>query len=112
MRAVSLVGVELSVLAHTGILHLGYDPDRLSYDPSGTGSQITVEYKPITEWEFGGGIELRRELTGYMALAVQADTSTFALDTAHRRGGEIVEERERFLSWSFRFQLSWLFTLG
>lgn len=111
-RAANVAGVELWGVAHTGILHLGYNPDRLSFDTGGTSGQITVEYKPITEWEFGGGVEIRRELTHYMALAVQADTSTFALDTAHRRGSEIVEARERFVSWSVRFQLSWLFTVG
>ena len=58
------------------------------------------------------GLELRGTLPQQLALAVQAEQSTFALDTAHRRGSEIVFDRERFYSWSFWLQVSWTLGLG
>jgi len=111
VRAVGYRRVELWGLAHAGTLHLGYTPDHLTFDVGGFTTPVRVEYDPITEWDYGLGLELRGELTEHMALAVQAEGSTFALDTAHRRGDEIVESRERFYSWSLLLHVSWLLNL-
>ena len=110
-RVVRYLGAELWGTAHTGLLHLGYDPDQIVFDP-GAGGPITVAYDPISEWDFGLGLEVRRELMTHMALSLQAEGSTFALDTARRRGNEIVQSRERFYGWSLRLQVSWLLNLG
>jgi len=110
VRALSYRGVELWGSGHGGLLHLGYDPDQLTVNTGGI--PITVDYKPITEWDFGVGIEIRREMTRQMALSLQGDWSSFALDTARRVGAQIVESRERFYGWSLRLQASWLMDLN
>jgi hypothetical protein len=110
IRVVSVASFELWGSGHTGILHLGYDPDQQTFDVNGT--PVTVDYEPISEWNAGIGAEIRRELLTHMALSLQVDTSTFALDTAHRQGSEIVFSRERFYNWSLRLQVSWLLSLG
>ena len=46
------------------------------------------------------------------ALALSAEASTFALDTAHRRGDEIVYQRDRFWNWSARLAVTWRTALG
>ena len=46
-----------------------------------------------------------------VALALQIGRTSFSLDTSHRRGGEIVEQRQSFHSWSLGLQVSWLLGL-
>jgi hypothetical protein len=111
-RAVRRWGFEVWGSVHGGLLHLGYDPDELTYEPGGGIGPITVAYAAIDEWDAGAGVEIRRELARHLALAVAAEATTFALDTAHRRGSEIVESRDRFYLWSVRLQLSWRMPLG
>jgi hypothetical protein len=106
-RVVSYRGVELWGAVHGGRWFLSYDPDQLTFDP-GSGSPITVSFDSISEWDYGLGLEIRGDLTSQLALALQADHSSFSLDTAHRSGSEIVESRERFDQWSLRLQVSWL----
>lgn len=111
VRAANFRGVELWGFVQTGLLHLGYEPDRLTFDP-GVGTPVTVDYDPISEWDLGLGLEVRGELMTHVALSLQAESTTFALDTAHRSGNEIVESRDRFYSWSLRLQVSWLLGPG
>jgi hypothetical protein len=110
VRVARYDGFEMWGSAYGGNLRLSYDPDRLAFDAGGP-DPITVDYRPISEWDAGAGIEMRRELTQRLALALQAEQSTFALDTTHRRGSEIVQSRERFYTWSLRLQVSWLLGL-
>jgi hypothetical protein len=112
VRVIGYRGIEMWGLASLGRLYLSYEPDQLTFDVGGITEPITVDYTPISEWDFGFGLELRADLMNQLAIALQAERSTFALDTAHRRGDEIVESRERFYSWSLRLQLAWLFHLG
>lgn len=112
IRALSVRGLELWGSLHGGRLLLGYDPESLTFDAGGTGGPITVAYEPISEWEYGMGAALRSELGAHMALALQADVTSFSLDTAHRSGDEIVETRERFSTWNLRAQVSWIFGLN
>ncbi len=107
VRALSVRGIGLWGTAYGGRLHLGYHPDQLTFEPGGPTQPVTVTYDPLSEWDFGLGIEIRGDLTRQMALALQAERSSFSLDTAHRRGDEIVEARERFYSWGLRLQVSW-----
>jgi hypothetical protein len=107
VRALTVRGIGLWGTAYGGRLHLGYHPDRLTFEPGGPTQPVTVAYDPVSAWDFGLGIEIRGDLTRQMALALQAERSSFSLDTAHRRGDEIVEARERFYSWGLRLQVSW-----
>ncbi len=111
-RLFELRGVELWGSGHAGRIHLGYSPDRLTFDTGVLADPITVAFDPIAEWEFGFGAGLRRGVTEHLAVSLDAERSSFALDTAHRRGEEIVESRDWFHSWSLRLQVSWLLTLG
>ena len=111
-RVMRFGGAELWGSAHGGRLHLGYDPDKLAFDPGGGSGVITVDFKPISVWDFGFGLEVRGELRRNIALSLHGEGSTFALDTAHRLGNEIVLSRERFYNWSLRLQFSWLLKLG
>ena len=109
-RMVSYRGVELWGAVHGGRLFLAYDPDQLTVD-TGAGSSVTVDFDSISEFDYGFGIEIRGDLTPQLALALQAERTSFSLDTAHRSGDEIVESRERFSPWSLRAQVSWLWNL-
>jgi len=109
-RMVSYRAVELWGAVHGGRLFLAYDPDRLTFDP-GAGAPITVAFDSIAEWDYGVGIEIRAPLTAQLALALQAENTSFSLDTAHRNGDEIVASRERFDQWSLRLQAAWLWNL-
>jgi hypothetical protein len=110
VRAVHFGPAELWGSAHVGRTHLGYDPDAVTFDP-GVGGAVTIDFDPIWEWDYGLGAEVRAELTRQLALGLQAEMSTFALDTAHRVGSEIVEQRESFTSFSLRLQASWIVQL-
>jgi hypothetical protein len=109
-RIVSYRGVELWGEVHGGRLFLGYDPDHMTFDP-GAGEPITVAFDSISEWDYGFGTEIRGALTAQLALALQANLTSFSLDTAHRSGNEIVESRERFDQWSLCLQVAWLLSL-
>jgi hypothetical protein len=109
-RIVSYRGVALWGLVHGGRLFLAYDPDQMTVDP-GVGAPITVAFESIDEWDYGLGVEIRGDLTAQLALGLQAEWTSFSLDTAHRRGDEIVESRERFDQWSLRAQVSWSWNL-
>lgn len=112
VRVLKVNVVELWGTGYAGRLHLGYDPDRLTFDPGGLTEPVTVVYAPISEWEFGYGARLRSEPMKQLALAIEAGHSAFALDTAHRRGDEIIQSREWFHGWTIQLQISWLVTLG
>jgi hypothetical protein len=112
VRAASYRAFELWGMGQAGRFHIGYDPDQLTFDVGGTFGSVTVDYEPITEWEAGLGLELRAELTQQLYMSVQGEGMTFSLDTAHRSGSEIVESRERFVTWSLRMQVSWVLSLG
>lgn len=112
VRVAGYRGVELWGSAHAGRMHLGYSPDQLTFDAGGVNGPVTVDFDPITEWDFGGGMEIRRRFFRQVALGLQVEASSFALDTAHRRGDEIAESRDRFYNWAVRLELSWLLDLG
>jgi hypothetical protein len=112
VRALTVSVLELWGTGYAGRLHLGYSPDRLTFDPGGLAEPVTVEYAPISEWEFGYGAKVRTELMRRLSVTVEAGRHAFALDTAHRRGDEIVESREWFNSWTVQLNIAWLVTLG
>jgi hypothetical protein len=104
-RLASRAGATLLVTAAVGRLHLGYDPDRVAFS-SGGGTTVVVDFRPIDEWEGGGGLALRRGLGGPLALGLEVDRRFFALETARRNGTTIETGRESFAEWNARLELS------
>lgn len=104
-RLGSVAGIELSAFAGGGWLRLAWTPDQATLD---TGAGTTeVRFTPVDEWIAGAGLGLRRGLAGPWSLGVEADHRRYALDTAHRAGAAIVEERTGFGEWSARMDVTW-----
>jgi hypothetical protein len=110
-RVATLLGTRVSVDASVGTLRIDYRPGHLSV-PQGAGAPLEVDLAPIGTTVAGGGLSLRRVLPGSWALGLAMDRRYFGLDTAHRRGAEIVYGRETFGDWSARLEFARLFTLG
>jgi hypothetical protein len=106
-RVATLWGVALAPTASVGRLRIAYSPDRVAYDPFGTGDRVEVAYAPLDEWIGSAGVVARRALPARLGLALRVERSYFAIDAAHRNGAEIVEQREGFANWAARFELSW-----
>jgi hypothetical protein len=105
-RVAQIRGLRLLTSASAGLLHVGYAPDQLELATSGPGGSVTVPFDPLTEWIVGGGVTLRHSLFRGFDLGFGVERSWFRLDTAHRVGDEIVNDRETFGNWSARFELS------
>jgi hypothetical protein len=103
-RIAALAGIQVWGSAHGGRLFLGYEPDEMTIDAGGV--PLTVSFEPITEWCYGLGIAFRRDVARHLALGLQLDRTAFRLDTAHRRGDEIVTSRENFSNWSLAVALT------
>lgn len=106
-RLLTVWGLDLLASASAGWLHLGYEPDEMSIDP-GTGTPVVVKFEAVNEWIGGGGLGLRHRLGSNWALGLSAEHRWFGLDTAHRNGSVIVEQRETFGEWSARVEMAWL----
>jgi hypothetical protein len=104
-RLARLAGFRLIGMGSVGRLHLGYSPDRLALD-DGAGGSIEVAFDPITEWTGGVGLGLRRTVPLGLEASIAVEHGWFRLDTAHRAGDEIVEDRETFGSWTGRVELT------
>lgn len=105
VRMGSLAGFRLLATGNAGILRMAWSPSSLALEV-GLAEAVAVEFAPVTEGIFGAGVTLRRELFAGFDLAVGAERSWFRLDTAHRRGNEIVEDRETFGNWAARVEVS------
>ncbi|MBK8167715.1 MAG: hypothetical protein IPK64_17350 [bacterium] len=106
VRVARPLGCELRLGGQAGRLHAGWEPGSLVVD-TGQGAPVEVVFADIDEWCVGLVAEIQRDLGRGLVTTVQADWSSFALDTAHRRGDEIVQERERFSAWAARVQVGW-----
>jgi len=91
---------------------LSYTPDRIAIATGVPDGDIVVDYEPIAETNLGLGLEIKRRFGRHLAAALQAERSAFHLDTSHRRGSEIISERQQFVNWSLRLQVSWVMDLG
>lgn len=107
-RLATLAGLDLFATASYGWAHLGYDPDRMSFTPLSGTSDVVVHFEPVDTWTAAAGLRLRRALTFGLAVGLQLERSYFALDTAHRNGATIEEQRETFGNWGARVELSWI----
>ncbi len=110
-RFVQWQGIQLWGQAHGGRVMMRYEPDQLLFSIPGGGEPIAVDFAPVNEWTGGVAASLRREFFSNFALAAQLRHSSFALDTSHRVGDEIVQQREGFHNWSLGLSASWLLDL-
>jgi hypothetical protein len=110
-RIVQWQGIQLWGQAHGGRMLMRYEPDQLIFSAPGGGRPITVDFAPVNEWTGGLAASLRREFFSNLALAAQLTLSSFALDTSHRSGDEIIQQREGFHNWSLGISASWLLDL-
>ncbi len=111
-RLIRAWGNELWLDGQLGRLRIAYDPERLSLADLGLGVTDVVEFAPITEWCAGGRLALGRTLGRNLGLNLAADYLGFALDTVHRRGNEILKDRETFGNWRLSLAVSWRFRRG
>lgn len=105
VRMVSVAGFRLLATGNAGVMRMAWSPSSLALQV-GLAEPVTVDFAPVTEGIFGAGLTVRRELFAGFDLAVGAERSWFRLDTAHRRGNEIVEDRETFGNWAARVEVS------
>ena len=105
-RVVQLRSMRVVSSASIGRLHLGYTPDQVTFGGGGAGGDIEVDFRPIDEWIMGAGLTLRHRLFGGFDAGVGVDRRWFRLDTAHRAGDDIVNERETFGNWTARIELT------
>jgi hypothetical protein len=103
-RLAKPLGVELLALGSSGLLHLGYQPDQMTLDVSGT--PVVVDFHPIDEWIGGAGLAARRELVGPWRAGLEGEWRRFSMDTAHRNGSVIETQRQSFDDWSIRLELA------
>jgi len=107
-RLASLWGNQLVASGTAGWLHLGYEPDRIAFDPGGGSGPIVVDFDPVDEWIFGGGLGLRRTVGPGWSVGLDVGHRVFSMETAHRSGSAIVTGREAFGEWSAHLELAWL----
>jgi hypothetical protein len=112
LRLVEFAGFQFWGSALVGRVNVSYTPDQLVIEAGVPGQDIVVDYKPITETSLGLGLEIKRDFGRRLTAAVVAERATFSLDTSHRRGSEIVSQRQQFVNWSLRLQVSWVLDLG
>jgi hypothetical protein len=105
VRLAGVAGFRLLGTGSAGLLRIGWSPSSLAIDAGG-GGPITVRFDPVTEPVFGAGLAVRRGVGAGFELGVGLERSWFRLDTAHRAGTAIVEDRETFGNWTARLVLS------
>jgi hypothetical protein len=104
-RLLSFADVRLLATASAGLLRLDWSPRELSLE-DGLATAETVTFDPVHEASAGMGLALRRAVPFGFQVAVGAERTWFRMDTAHRRGAEIIEEREVFGSWTGRVEIT------
>jgi hypothetical protein len=105
-RPFSLMGFRTFAFGSFGRVRLGYSPDRITLNVEGVSEPVVVNFEPVNEWILGLGAGVERSLAHGIALGMEVERSTFSLDTVHRSGDAIVEDRESFKNWNLRFRLS------
>jgi hypothetical protein len=88
---------------------MSWAPDRLTLATG--GGPVTVDLVPVDTWIAGGGVALQRALLPRWTVDLQLDRRIFGLDTAHRSGAGIVNQRESFGDWSARLEVARVFPL-
>jgi hypothetical protein len=106
-RVFTLAGVRVGARLCAGRIHLRYDPDRVAFEPFGSGEAIVVDYEPVDEWILGGGVAIGRPIGEKLSLGLEIEHLVFAMETAHRNGEVIDVQRERFGNWGAHILISW-----
>jgi hypothetical protein len=109
VRAASPAGCELWLGAQAGRLHAGWEPDELVVE--GAGDPVTVTFAGVDTWCLGPALELRRQLAPALQVSLQAERSSWSLETAHRAGQDIEYRRDHFANWTARLQVAWRWRL-
>lgn len=107
LRAVEAFGMEAWPGLRVGMLHLGWDPDHITYDLPGLGAPLEVRYEAVTEPTYGVGLSVERPLTPSWRLGAMANHDWFGLDVSRREGDDVHVRRETFGSWSVRLAVTW-----
>lgn len=102
----SLAGFRMAATGSAGVIRFAWSPRQLTIDDAILGEPVVVTADPIHEASFGAGVALRRPLPWGLEAAGSLTRIRFGLDTSHRRGAEIVEERETFGSWTARVEIA------
>lgn len=105
VRLARFLGARLLATGSVGVIRFRWDPETATLDAGG-GAPVVVDFDPIQEGTAGLGIAVRRSVLGVVDAGLGVERTWFHLDTTHRRGNEIVTERERFGSWTARIELS------
>lgn len=90
-----------------GRLHLGWNPDRATYEVAGLPDPLTIEYAPVDTWRSELELGARIALPGPVDVGLASTWSRFDLETAHRDGDGIVERTDTFSTLDARVFLSW-----
>jgi hypothetical protein len=104
----SVLGTRLWAGASAGRLRVDYRPDHVVVSPGGPGVGVVADLVPVNEWTAAVGGALQRPVGSRWILGLDLDRRFFALDTAHRSGAVVVNQRENFGDWSARLELAWL----
>jgi len=99
----SVRAISVSLGASVGRVRLAYAPDRVTIATA--GGPLEVAFAPVTDWVGGAGLGFQRPLGPRWRAGLQVEHRIFALDTAHRSGDQIIEERSTFGDWSARVAL-------
>lgn len=101
-RLLNVGASQVLAIASGGRMHLGYDPDRIEV----SGDANAVQLGPIDEWIVGAGLALEHRVAGAWRVGFEVERRFFGLDTAHRSGEAIVEQREAMGDWNARVELA------
>ncbi len=104
-RIATFGGNQVNALATVGRIRLGYDPESVTIDVS--GSPVVVDLEPVNEWVTGVGLGVEAPVARALTAGLEVDHRMFRMTTAHRSGDEIVIGRESFHEWSARVSLAW-----
>lgn len=105
VRLARIAGFRLLANGSAGTLSMSWTPAELEVD-LGLAEPTVVEFSRVSETIWGAGVTVRRSVLAGFDVAVGADRTWFQLDTAHRRGDEIVTSRDTFGNWTARVELS------
>lgn len=105
VRLAKIAGFRLLANGSAGTISMSWTPAELEVD-LGLAEPTVVEFSRVSETIWGAGITVRRSVLAGFDVAVGADRTWFQLDTAHRRGNEIVTSRDTFGNWTARVELS------
>lgn len=106
-RFAQVWGFETLATGGFGFARHTYSPDVLTLDIQGSPEPVTVRFESVTSPVWSLGLGVRRHLADAVAIGVDLERSSYRLDTRHRVGDEIVQERQTFAHWTLSFGLAW-----